>query len=246
MQIQNALQQVGYSPQEIKIYLALLKMGETNIADLSHQAQIPRSSAKELLEGMHAKGLTNYYIKHGRHYWIAENPEKLVAILEERLAAFRSILPSLEAMKSVTWDKPRVLLYTGAQEIKLIMDDIIETKHHILALVSWDDWLESLGREYLDDFIERRYSHFLKIRFITPRTDLALSLKQTDAEELRHTRFLPPDIELRRTSNFIYGTKVAIISMNKKEPTGIVIEDSDVVHAMTIYFESLWLHCGEN
>jgi len=239
------LQNLGYSPHEIKIYVALLKMGETNIADLSHQTQIPRSSVKELLEGMHARGLTNYYIKQGRHYWTAEYPERVAATLEERLAAFRAILPSLKEMQSDIKDKPHVRVYSGAPEMQLIMDDIIETKHHILALVSWDDWLESLGQEYLDSFIERRHSHFLKIRFITPRTDSAVRLKQKDEEELRRTRFLPSDIELRRTSNFIYGSKVAIISMNKKEPTGIVIEDPDVVHAMTIYFESLWLHSSE-
>jgi hypothetical protein len=112
--------------------------------------------------------------------------------------------------------------------------------------VSWDDFAVYFGDDFISDFIERRYRHYLKIRLITPQTALAKVLKQRDTKELRHTRFLPDYIALRRVSNFIYGNKLAIISMNKHEPVGIVIEDPDVVHAMSIYFESLWLHCFDN
>jgi hypothetical protein len=37
---------------------------------------------------------------------------------------------------------------------------------------------------------------------------------------------------------------VAIISLNKKRPVGILIEDQDIRHTMEVLFESLWHQSG--
>lgn len=243
MHIQTVLQQLGYSPNQVIIYLAALKMGETKIADIAEQVAMPRTTVTELVEELHKHGLMNYYAKRGRKYWVAENPDKLMIALKENEAALLAILPQLQAMKFESGEsKPNIRYYKGVAEVKNIFNDIITTKHNMLATVSWDDFREYFGNNFSDDFIERRNSHNLRIRLITPKTALAEKLKFADAKELRITRFLPNNIELHRISNFIYGDKVAIISMNRKEPMGIVICDPDVAYAMTIYFESLWLH----
>lgn len=246
MHIQTVLQQLGYPAGQVKIYLASLKVGESTIADLAEQVGMPRTTVTELLADLHKHGLMNYYIKRSRKVWVAENPDKLLITLKEREAALQTILPVLHGMRRESGSsKPNIRYYAGIEEVKNIFDDIIETKHHMLALVSWDDFKAFFGDEFVSDFIERRHAHFLKIRLITPKTDLAVLLKQQDGAEMRQTRFLPEHIALRRVSNFIYNGKVATISLNRKEPMGIIIEDPDVVHAQTIYFESLWHHSTE-
>jgi hypothetical protein len=64
-----------------------------------------------------------------------------------------------------------------------------------------------------------------------------------DGEELRTTQFLPSSIAINNC-NFIYANKVAIISLNKKRPVGILIEDEDIHHTMEILFESVWRESG--
>src|SRR3989344_3431107 len=172
MHFQLILQQLGYTEHEAKLYLASLKMGESNIADLAEQLQWPRSTVKELLEHMHEKGLMHYYVKHNRRYWLAENPDKLLINLEERRVALKAILPNLQAMRSEVGGKPNVQVYVGSEDLKNIMNDIIETKHHVCALLSFDDWVDIFGQEVTDDIIERRRTHFLKLRLIASHTDL--------------------------------------------------------------------------
>ncbi|MCC2631208.1 MAG: hypothetical protein K0S38_1017, partial [Candidatus Paceibacter sp.] len=82
-------------------------------------------------------------------------------------------------------------------------------------------------------------SHFLKIRLLTTRTTLSRELKKNDDQELRTTCFLSNDSQIR-TSNFFYGNKVAIISLNKKLPVGSIIEDQDIHDTMSVLFEALW------
>jgi hypothetical protein len=73
-----------------------------------------------------------------------------------------------------------------------------------------------------------------------------MRLKKNDEAEMRHIKFLPSGIDLKLITNFIYGDKIAILSFNKKEPTGIVIHDPDVAYGNMLYFENLWQHSSEN
>lgn len=246
MHIQTVLSQLGYPMSEVKIYLASLKMGEGTIADLAEQVTMPRTTVTELVASMHRQGLINFYTRKGRKYWVAENPDKLMVAIKEREAALQVVLPQLHAMKFDSGlAKPNIRLYIGVEEVKTMMDDMIGTKNHIMAVVSWDDWKEFLGDEFVDDLIERRYKHFLRMRLISPKSDSVRRLKERDSAELRQTRFLPERIGLRYTSTFIYGDKVILISLNRRQPTGILIHDPDVVHGQKIYFESLWQHSTE-
>jgi sugar-specific transcriptional regulator TrmB len=246
MHIQTVLEQLGYPGNQVKVYLAALRIGETSAAEIAQHIGLPRTTVTELINEMHKHGLMNYYVRRGRKIWTAENPDKLYISLKEREAALETILPQLHAMRpGKTPQKPAVKYFSGTEEVKNIFNDIIATRQHMQALVSWDDIKEFFGPSFMDDFVERRYKHFLRIRLITPKTELSQRLHRRDAEELRQTRFLPPSIALRRISNFIYGEKVAMLSLNRKEPMGIVIEDPDIARAMGIYFESLWQHSSE-
>lgn len=240
MNRQQLLEKLGYHPYEASIYLAALELGEATVSDLAHKTEMPRTSVQEVLINMQKKGMVSSYSKQTHKYWVAANPEKLLTSLQENEEVLKSLIPDLQTLRPQNFAKPQVKVYSGVKEIKVIMDDIIETKHHILALISWDDWIGFFGQEYISDFIERRYRHFLKIKIITPRTALSQKLKMNDEKQLRLTRFLPEKIDLKRITNFIYGNKIAIISLNKQEPTGILIEDADVSYGNTLYFENLW------
>ncbi len=239
MHIKAVIEQLGYSPKEVAVYLAALELGGSTATEIAEKAKLPRTSVNLIIEALHKRGLMNAFLKKRRRIWAAENPERLMITLKEQEAALKIVLPELQSLRHETGVKPTVRTYGGPEEIKQIMNDIIETKHHISAMLSWDDWAELLGKSYLEDFIESRYRHYLKIRLLTPKTKTSVALKTRDAAELRVTQFLPETVTINN-ANFIYGNKVAIISLNKKRPVGILIEDEDIQHTMEMLFESLW------
>lgn len=240
MHISTVIEQLGYPKSEVKIYLAALESEEATIAELARKVDMPRTSVQTIIASMHRKGLMQYYVRRRRKYWTAENPDKLVIALKEREAALRTILSELKARRRETGiGKPTVRSYFGAEEIQLLMDDMITAQRHIFGVVAWDDWRALFGDEFIEDFVRRRREHNLHIRILTPRTPYSLDLKQNDERDLRHTRFWPHDVDIHN-SNFIYGDKVAIISLNKTHPMGTVIEDTDIAHTMTVFFECLW------
>lgn len=244
MHIQRVIQELGYSSHETAVYLASLALGGATISDIAAHAHIPRTSVQTIVAVLRGKGLMNYFAKGRQRLWIAENPEQLMIRLKEREAGLKIILPELQSLRRDTGVKPTVKTLSGVGEIRLIMEDMLETKHHISAIVAWDEWITFFGREFLDEFAERRATQFLKIRLLTPRTELSRILKQADQKELRHTRFIPAETRITN-SNFIYGNKTAIISLNTRRPVGILIEDQDINTTMMALFESLWKQSSE-
>lgn len=239
MHLRSVIQGLGYTPHEVTVYLAALELGGSTATDIANKARLPRTTVNLVIKSLHEKGLMNAFLQRRRKIWAAENPERLLITLRESESALKTIMPELQSLRHDTGVKPTIRAYSGVDEIRQIMNDIIDTKHHFSAIMSWDDWIEMLGRSFMEDFIEMRFRHYLKIRLLTPKTKLSLSLKQKDAQELRITQFLPESITINN-ANFIYGNKVAIISLNKKRPVGIVIEDADIHHTMEVLFESLW------
>jgi len=233
MHLQAAIEQLGYSPQEVKVYLASLELGGSTATEIALKAKLPRTTVNLILASLQRR----------RKVWAAENPEKLLITLKENEAALKVVIPELQSLRHDTGVKPTVRTYSGADEIKQIMNDILETKHHISAILSWDDWIGLLGKQYMDDFIEMRARRLLRIRLITPRTKTSLALRQKDGAELRDTQFLADSIHIGN-SNFIYGNKVAIISLYTKRPVGILIEDEGIRNTMQVLFESLWRQSG--
>ncbi len=239
MHISKAIEQLGYKSHEAKVYLAALGLGECTVSDISQKIKMPRTSVQSIVDKLHSDGLMNFYIKKRYKYWHAENPEYFLTQLKEREAALRTVLPRMSAMRKDGGSKPVVKIFNNIDDIKLIHQDMLGTKHNILAVVPWNSWVELLGLDYLDDFVETRVNHFLKIKLLVPRTPSSVKLRERDVAELRHTRFLPRRIEIEDVL-FIYSDKVALISLNKKNPTGILIDDPSTSRTMKVFFDEIW------
>lgn len=244
MHLQKTIERLGYSQNEAQVYITSLNLGEATISEIAQKAKIPRTSVQIIVHNLQKNGLINFYVKRRRKYWIAENPEKLLAAIKEHETTLKAVLPELQALRHDTGAKPTIKFYSGTDGIKNILDDIIETKRHILSLTSMEDAVILLSEDFRD-FIERRYTRHLKVRFLTNRSPDTITLKKRDDKELRHTKFLPNNFKLKN-ANFIYGDKVAIISLNKKLPVGMIIEDKDIADTQTMLFEFVWAQSSES
>lgn len=244
MHLQKVIERLGYKTNEVRVYLAALRLGECTYSDIAVQLRLPRTSVQLMIDKLHKDGLMNFYVKRRYKYWIAENPEKFIIELREREAALRAVMPELSAMRKSGGGKPTVKTFIGVDEIRLVHEDILATQQVFVGIMPWDEWVLFLGQEYVHDFIERRIKRFLKVRLLLPRTPLSVRLRERGAKEFRQVRFLPEHFEIA-DAIFLYGNKVAIICLNKKQPTAVLIDDQSVRKTMMAFFEDLWIKNGE-
>src|SRR3989338_3335915 len=78
------LEEIGLTKTEIKIYVTLLKVGQTTTTQIVRKGGIHASKVYEFLDKLIQKGLVSYVIKSNKKYFSAANPERLKELLKEK------------------------------------------------------------------------------------------------------------------------------------------------------------------
>jgi sugar-specific transcriptional regulator TrmB len=242
MNIVQTLIKVGLSRNEAETYMAALWLGEATITQIARKAGIPRTTCQLLVHNLKDRGLIDSYSKKKRKYWVTLNPEKLMSSWRERESDIATIIPKLKDIRSNTEHVPTIQILRGRDGIAKIFDDILGSKYNLLSFTSFDDAADLL-REIYKDFIERRIKRQLPVKLLTKRTRDSEGLKREDGHTFRETRFLPDDFEIHM-ANFVYGNKVAMVSLNKKELLGLIIEDEEIARTHRQMYNFLWKRCA--
>src|SRR4030042_35877 len=134
--ITKVLDNLGYSPNEIKVYLTLNKHGSTKAGRISKLASIDRSSAYNALKLLQEKGLVSY-VMIGKVKWFqATGPRRILDYLKEQQEDVQEIIPSLQELHKSAKIEGQVRLFKGIKGIRSIFLDIIRTKKDNFAFGS--------------------------------------------------------------------------------------------------------------
>ena len=235
---EQILKEYGLSDNEIKVYIASLSKGTSKVNEISKKAGLLRTTTYEVLKSLVEKGLVSYAIKSKVRYFEAADPNKLVRILEEKKEKIKSILPELEFLKQSVTEKPTIEFYEGKEGLKTILDDIIETRPKEMLQLGSSKIFEALNF-YFPTWIKRRVKARIHARILQEKVQVIKELKKRDKKELREIRFLPKNFRIN-THTQIYGNKIAILTLNKEELIGVIIENKDIVETQRSLFGELW------
>lgn len=131
MELHSVLKEFGLSENEIKLYLALIKTGESTAQTVAKNAELPRTTSYHLLESLIQKGLVGFVIKESKKYFQASNPKRLIESLEEKKKIIQEIIPELTSLSETIKEKPKVIVYEGLRGIRSVLKDVLEEKKTI-------------------------------------------------------------------------------------------------------------------
>ena len=241
----NQLIELGFSGKEASVYLASLELGPATTSEISAVAKINRTTGYDILESLVADGLINSIGETKIQKFVAENPDKVIVFLEnkikkeqERLKQAYDLLPELFSIYNVK-EKPKVKFYEGGERIKEAFEDTLTAKNEILGYAVGTDAFEAVGEKYLRDYFEKRVKKNIKVKVIAPDDIDTLKVVAKDREELRETMVVPKDKFYFTTETNIYNDKVLNVSW--KEKFAVLIESKEIADAQKKVFELAWL-----
>lgn len=229
-EISSILERYGLTKNEAAVYLASLELGSARVNEISKKSQIIRESTYGVLKSLIEKGLVSYVLKSGVKYFESADPKKLKAILKEKEQLIDKVILDLESLRKFQISKPKIELFEGKEGIKTIMEDLLTAKEEILTLAS-NKHLIKLLEFYFPNFVRRRIKLGIKTKLLTDQKVLT--------KELIQYRYLPKDFEFD-TAQYVYDDKMAIISLNQREPVGVVIQDKSISDSQKKIFGLLW------
>ena len=231
MEIEKVLEKLGFSPNEIKVYIALNSHGSTKAGKVAKIAHIDRSSCYNALNTLLEKGLASY-VSIGKVKWFqATGPKRILDYLKEQEDDVKNIIPRLDEMHKATKIEGQVRLFKGIKGIKTIFLDIIKEKKDNFVFGSEGQFSEKMPEFAL------QFDRMKKENNIHTRLLLRKGRKELDKKTSEY-RYAPKIAESSAVTN-IYGDKIAIIIWTD-EPEGIIIENSAAAKAYKSYFDFMW------
>ena len=238
----KALEQIGLSKNDRKVYLTLIESGVLTIGDLVKKTVLHRSYIHDILAKLIDLGLVGFVTKNNKKYFEAGIPEKTLEILENKEENIKqskqeiaSILPELKKRQSISAVKQEAKIFLGKQGIKAILEDILASKNNFVALGA-EGKFKDIFKWYFDNWQKRRIKQKTKYKIIYNET--LKGKRPTKEQKLVETRFLPEKYEFPATT-IIYKNKVGIITW-QANPIAFLLENEQTAKSFTSHFEILW------
>ena len=122
------MEEAGLSKNEAKVYLTLLNLGSSTAGTVAEKSRVYRTNVYESLNRLIEKGLVSYIYKGHQKLFQAEEPSKILSVLEEKKEAFLKVLPQLNLNSKLNKNKEKVSIFEGQNGIKAIMNNILKEK----------------------------------------------------------------------------------------------------------------------
>jgi predicted transcriptional regulator len=239
----KVLLQLGLSESEISVFVVLLESGPSSVQDISRASGINRVTIYSALEHLEKRGLVAETKKGARRLFVAERPEELKTILEDKREDIQKIhfdleslvLPVLKAIDLNQENKPEIRFYEGLEGIYKVYEYMLES-HDIIGCGSYDSVMRVSSQKE-----EEKYFHRIKHKRVFYRAileDTPTNRKfAAIAKGIAHFKFLEEGVKLSADIH-AYGDEVALMSYEKV--TATVIRDATIAKSIKTLLEFMW------
>lgn len=246
LMLQDKLKDIGLTENEISVYLAGLGLGETTIQRISDKSGVKRTTVYHTVDYLKTKGLFSTAITKGRKKYIAEDPRKILEIMERQKKNLEDMMPKLLSMANFMDKKPKIKYYDGEQGIKEIYEDTLKYPNsEILAWVN-SEAITNFKIDYLKNYyLPQRLKKKIWVRAVAPLTDEMKNYQSRDGQSLRKTKLIKNKNASFDTEIAIYGSdNLSIVDF--KEKMGIVIKNIQIHQTFKKIFETYWEMIANN
>jgi sugar-specific transcriptional regulator TrmB len=244
---ETLLEKLGLTKGEIKVYLALNKLGESTVGPIGKESKVSKSKMYDILDKLIEKGLVGYITKEGTKYFMANDPHMILEYIEKKESeldktkneVITEVLPLLMTQRASISKKRVAEMYEGLNGIKAIREELMKDYNSgdtLLVLgapkvanVKWEGWFL--------DFHKRRIQRKIKMKIIYNANakeygKIRKKMKLTDVRYLSNKLVSPNWID-------VFPDSVLFV-MVLKNPIAFVVRDKELANSFRSYFNIMW------
>lgn len=236
------VQNLGFSANEARIYLAALELGTCLPLHLAVKAGIKRPTLYKILPELFRKGVLSETMIGRRRYLVAEDPEQYLDKKRSEFEYFTTIIPDLRSLMRTASVKPVIVFYEGIEGLKKVYLDNLRARKETLNYIGLEKIhpeIEDYTHQY---YVPERVRRKISIRVLVsgPREYGRLNLT-TDLKYLREVKIIDSKKYPFPLDAYIYGETVSFIMYREdSEPVGVIIRSREISIALRSLFELAW------
>lgn len=240
MRTTEALQALGLTEKEARVYLALLALGRGSAYAVAERAGLKKPTTYVILGELMQKGLALKVPRQRKQLFVAKPPDEFFAVAEERLSVAKQTLPELMAIVEGKTPKVRTLYYEGLAGMRdALRYRMKEMKgKELVGFYATEENASSDLIEVFQEFNDEMKQNGITVRGIVPDHASLKRWRETDTAYGRTMKVVPYAAYSAKNSIDVGDTFVRVLSFGELQ--GVVVENPSVAQAMRQIFEMLW------
>jgi len=240
------LENIGLTKGEIKVYEALLILGESTKTPIANKSGISPGKIYDVLNRLTKKGLVSVIKKGNIQNFKAASPNQLKNFVKEKKEKIeqeerivQDIMPILISKFKEHQKEENAEIYYGWKGLQTIYDEITEelSKGDIdYAFGATKGENPSKTLDFFSKFNQRRYEKGIKLKIIYNLEDKEFAKKYLSNKKLDEVRYL----ELQTPAEINISKRNVVILILSENPLGIVIRSEKVANSFRQYFDKMW------
>lgn len=230
------LEEIGLTPGEIKVYLALLESGPSSAGEILEKAKIQNSVFHFCVNRLIEKGLVSYIKKGKIRVYQAAEPNNFLVYLKDKENELAKLLPELKARQTLAKEKQMVEMFEGIKGVMTLMNELITGAKKGEEFLFFPPDVDEIKNQEIQKFYEK-YDHKRKDQGLITRGIAPIKLKPLFEKraylQMKYSKAPVP------FNSAVCGNKMAIITWAEK-PTGVLIQSKHLAERQREFFKALW------
>lgn len=241
-QLIETLIEMGLTDEEAKVYLASLSVGTNPASTVARSCDLKRETCNYTLKKLVTKGLISTILRGWATFYTAEPPEKLLTIAQSRLLNITKTVPLLNQLVNQKGSKQaKVKMYQGTSWIETVMEDVLKSPGEALTYTNLGAMLAIFGDKVTEFREKRKQAHVTSRTISTYSPEAKKYVTGGTLFEGEQILFVNNQEFIFGSDVLIYGDKVAIISLEKDENYGFIVESASFARTQQAIFDLAWI-----
>lgn len=237
----QALENLGLSEKEAKVYLALLELGQASAYRVAQKSGVKKPTTYVLLDELRQKELVVKMPGDKTQMFIAKSPEDFFSTSKSRVLSATETLPEILSVMRKQ-NKVRTMYFEGTEGLKQALWYEMKNNEN-KELVGFYALSENVDKEVYDmtwQWAKDMKKNNISLRGFVPTHDTITDYRKADKEYNREMRELPYEDYSSETSVDVMGDFVRIIDLTKDSPQAIIIKNERTAKMIKQIFEMMW------
>ncbi|MFH1803208.1 MAG: helix-turn-helix domain-containing protein [archaeon] len=245
---EEILKGIGLSPNESKVYEAMLKIGEASVQAISLKSGVHRRNVYDSLAKLQEKSLAHESFEKGEKFFKPADPERLLEILKEKEVAFGNKLPELKGLFESKESNVEAYFHRGIEGVKSYLQEILDTRETVYFIGAKAFWLDPRLEHYLYHFDKERKKRRIKFMHLF---DHEIKTQKPEILDVvgKPYKFLPPKYS-SQTAVDIFGPYVVAFAGVEpgslhETPIQFVMKSQVLADGYRKFFQCMWDFCED-
>jgi len=237
-----ALEEIGLTNAQIKVYLGLLELGETTSGPLIKKTKLPNSVVYNALNQLIDRGLVTFVIKGKRKHFSAADPKILISLVDESKAKVEALVPELLAKQVTAKIKQEARVFLGWKGVYNAFTSIFEVlprgSEYIGFAAAVEEQYSEESKRFFREFQKKRARMKYAVKLIANE-----SAREQAKEYGYYPEFGKP--EYRFVPGFapvgvvVFGDNVLQVAFGES-PVAVIITSKEIAETYKRLFYAMW------